>query len=144
MDTMVLVLNAVLYVVALGLSLAVLTPIPARAPRRLRVARRILVVGGGVMMSAAIALSFRGDWFLSGLAGSVSLIIVSACMWVALTARAAPGGDDEEDDGGGGGPRKRPEPPAPTEPAGGPSDELWTEFDRARAGWEPEREPTPA
>ena len=55
---MVLVLNAVLYVVALGLALAVLTPVPEGASRRVRAARGTLALGGGLAMSVAIALSF--------------------------------------------------------------------------------------
>ena len=142
MTVMVLLLNAVLYVVALSLSLAVLTPIPEGASRRLRRARRLLVCGGGVAMSVAITLSFMGRWFESGISGCVAMVIVIACLWLGLTTRFAPRGE-EDDDGqdGGGGPRKRPDPPAPPEPAGSPPDELWAEFDRARAGWERERTP---
>jgi len=143
MVMMVLILNAVLYVIALSLSLAVLTPVPENATRRVRAARGALACGGGLAMSVAITLSFMGHWFESGIAGCVSIVIVSACLWYALTARYSPNTEEEDDgDDGGGGPRKRPEPPAPTEPAGGPPDELWTEFDRARAGWDREREPS--
>lgn len=145
MRVMVLILNAVLYVIALSLSLAVLTPVPENATRRVRMARGALACGGGLAMSVAITLSFMGHWFESGIAGCVSIVIVSACMWYALTARHSPKADEEDDgDDGGGGPRKRPDPPAPTEPAGDPPDELWTEwseFDRARADWDREREP---
>lgn len=139
---MVLVLNAVLYVIALSLSLAVLTPVPEGAPRRVRAARGALAFGGGVSMSIAITLSFTGHWFASGIAGCVSIVIVSSCMWCALTARFMPRTDDDDDgEDGGGGPRKRPEPPAPPEPAGDGPDELWTDFDRARANWDRERQP---
>lgn len=142
MPVMVLILNAALYVIALSLSLAVLTPVPENATRRVRMARGALACGGGLAMSVAITLSFMGRWFESGIAGCVSIVIVSACLWYALTARYSPRADEEDDgDDGGGGPRKRPEPPAPTEPAGGPPDELWTEFDRARADWDRERPP---
>ncbi|MDQ3722025.1 MAG: hypothetical protein M3376_02925 [Actinomycetota bacterium] len=138
---MVLIVNAVLYVVALSLSLAVLSPIPEGASRRFRMARWSLVCGGGVAMSIAITLSFMGRWLESGVAGCVALVTVGACLWLGLTSRFVPRGEDDDDgQGGGGGPRKRPDPPAPPEPAGGPPDELWTEFDRARAGWE--REPS--
>lgn len=138
----VLVLNAVLYVVALSLSLAVLTPVPEGASRRVRLARRALVCGGGLAMSVAITLSFMGHWFASGLAGCVAIVVVSGCLWLGLTSRFSPRGEDEDDgQDGGGGPRKRPEPPAPPEPAGGPPDELWAQFDRARAGWERDRQP---
>jgi hypothetical protein len=141
MHVMVLILNAVLYVIALGLSLAVLTPVPERASRRVRVARGALACGGGLAMGVAITLSFMGRWFASGIAGCVAIVIVSTCLWVALSARFTPRADDEDDGGGGGGgPRKRPDPPAPPEPAGGPSEELWGEFDRARAGWDRENE----
>lgn len=142
MVMMVLILNAVLYVIALSLSLAVLTPIPARAPRRVRVARWALACGGGLAMSLAITLSFMGHWFASGIAGCASIVVVSACLWYALTARSAPQADDEDDgDDGGGGPRKRPDPPAPPQPAGGPRDDMWSDFDAVRAGWDREREP---
>lgn len=145
MRVMVLILNAVLYVIALSLSLAVLTPVPENATRRVRMARAALACGGGLAMSVAITLSFMGHWFESGIAGCVSIVIVSACLWYALTVRYSPKADEEDDgDDGGGGPRKRPDPPAPTEPAGGPPDELWTEwseFDSARADWDREREP---
>ena len=155
MPRMVLVLNAVLYVVALSLSLAVLTPIPEGASRRVRAARATLACGGGLAMSVAITLSFMGHWFESGIAGCVSIVIVSGCLWYALTTRFTPKTDDDADgDDGGGGPRKRPDPPAPPEPAGTPPDDLqtdwsggadwtnWSDFDRARADWE--REPTSA
>ena len=143
MGVMVLILNAVLYVLALSLSLAVLTPVPEDASRRVRTARGALACGGGLAMSAAITLSFMGYWFESGIAGCVAIIVVSACLWLGLTSRFTPRGDDDDDgEDGGGGPRKRPDPPAPPEPAGGPPEDLWTEFDRARAGWERERAPS--
>ena len=141
MASMVLLLNAVLYVVALSLSLAVLTPVPEGASRRVRRARVALACGGGLAMSVAITLSFMGRWFASGIAGCVSIVIVSTCLWFALSARVRPRGDDEEDDDdGGGGPPKSPDPPAPPQPAGGPPEDLWEQFDRARAGWARERE----
>jgi hypothetical protein len=143
MAVMVLILNAVLYVVALSLSLAVLTPIPEGASRRVRAARRVLVVGGGLAMSVAITLSFMGRWLESGIAGCVAIAIVSACLWLGLTSRFSPRGEDDDDgQDGGGGPRKKPDPPAPPEPAGGPPEDLWGQFDRARAEWERERQPT--
>ena len=142
MAVIVLALNAVLYVVALSLSLAVLTPVPEGASRRLRIARRTLVCGGGLTMSVAITLSFMERWFESGLAGCVAIVIVSGCLWLGLTSRFSQHGEDDDDgQDGGGGPRKRPDPPAPPEPAGGPPDELWIDFDRARAEWERERAP---
>ena len=145
MAVIVLALNAVLYVVALSLSLAVLTPVPEGASRRLRIARRALVCGGGLTMSVAITLSFMERWFESALAGCVAIVIVSGCLWLGLTSRFSQHGEDDDDgQDGGGGPRKRPDPPAPPEPAGGPPDELWLDFDRARAEWERERAPTGA
>ena len=143
MAVMVLILNAVLYVVALSLSLAVLTPIPEGASKRVRAARRVLVVGGGLAMSVAITLSFMGFWLESGIAGCVAIAIVSACLWLGLTSRFTPRGEDDDDgQDGGGGPRKKPDPPAPPEPAGGPPEDLWGQFDRARAEWERERQPS--
>lgn len=144
MTVIVLVLNAVLYIVALSLALAVLTPIAQGASRRLRLARRALVCGGGLTMSLAITLSFMGRWFESGIAGCVALVVVSGCLWLGLTSRFTRRGEDDDDgQDGGGGPRKRPDPPAPPEPAGGPPDELWSDFDRARAEWERERDALP-
>ena len=140
---MVLLANALLYVTALVLSLAVLKTVPADDSRRVRVARRTLVGAGGLAMGVAIALSVIGRWYASGIAGCVAIVIVSASLWVALTPRFSQHGDDDDDDErGGGGPRKRPEPPAPTEPAGGgPTiDDMWSQFDRARAGWDRGRE----
>lgn len=148
MVLMVPIVNAVLYVIALSLSLAVLTPAPAGRSRRIRVARSALACGGGLTMGVAITLSFLGHWFASGIAGCAAIVVVSGCLWYGLTSRFSPKTDDEDDnDDGGGGPRKRPDPPAPPEPAGGPPDDAWTdwtEFDRARAGWERERQPSPA
>lgn len=142
MPVIVLVLNAVLYVVALSLSLAVLTPVPEGASSRVRTARRLLVCGGGLAMSVAITLSFMGRWFESGIAGCVAVAIVSGCLWLGLTSRFTPRGEDDDDgQDGGGGPRKRPDPPAPPEPAGSPPDGLWADFDRARAEWERDRGP---
>ena len=156
MAVMVLILNAVLYVIALSLSLAVLSPVPEGASPRVRAARAALACGGGVAMSVAITLSFLGHWFASGIAGCVAVVIVSACLWYALSARCTPKADDDDNgDEGGGGPRKRPDPSSPSnpsEPAGGPPDDAadrtdwtdwtdWSGFDRARAGWEREREP---
>jgi lysylphosphatidylglycerol synthetase-like protein (DUF2156 family) len=140
---MMLILNAVLYVVALSLSLAVLTPVPRGASSRVRLARRALVCGGGLAMSVAITLSFVGRWLESGIAGCVAAVVVTGCLWLGLSSRFSPRDDDDDNQDGGGGPRKRPEPPAPPEPAGGLPGEWWTDFDRARAGWERDRTPNP-
>jgi hypothetical protein len=143
MAVMVLVLNAALYAIALSLSLAVLTPAPEGVSRRVRIARRTLVCGGGLAMSAAITLLFVGRWYESGVAGAVALVVAGGCLWLGMTSRFTQRGDDDDDgQDGGGGPRKRPDPPAPPEPAGDPPDELWTEFDRARAAWERDRAST--
>jgi len=142
MAVMLLVLNAALYIVALGLSLAVLKPVPGHAVRRVRAARAALALGGGLAIGVAITLSFLGRWFASGVAGCIAIVIVSVCLWCGLSPRFTRNADDDDDgDDGGGGPRKQPDPPAPPEPAGGPSEELWTEFDRARAVWDRERDP---
>lgn len=147
MPVMLLVLNAVLYVVVLSLSLAVLTPVPEGAPRRVRRARIALACGGGLAMSVAITLSFLGQWLASGIAGCVCIVIVSTCLWYGLSPRATRRTDDDDgDDGGGGGPRRKPDPPAPPQPAGGPSDDLltdWAVFDCAREVWELERDRVP-
>jgi len=142
MAVMVLILNAVLYLVALSLSLAVLTPVPSGASRRVRLARRALVGGGGMAMSVAITLSFMGLWIESGIAGCVAVVVVTTCLWLGMSSRFSPRADDDDDgQDGGGGPRKRPDPPAPPEPAGGLPGEWWTDFDRARAGWEHDSHP---
>lgn len=139
---MVVVVNALLYVLALSLSLAVLMPSGAGAPRRVRLARWVLGCGGGLAMAVAITLSFMGRWFESGIAGCASVVIVSGCLCYALASGTTPDADDEDEgEDGGGEPRRRPRPPAPPQPAGGPPGDLWTEFDRARADWDGEREP---
>ena len=133
MAVMVLILNAVLYVVALSLSLAVLTPVPEGASRRVRTARRLLVVGGGLAMSAAMTLSFMGRWYASGIAGCVAIVIVSACLWLGLTSRFSPRGEDDDDgqDGGGGTPDDAAFPPQGTGKI--------AELDDRRGFWEPAR-----
>lgn len=132
MAAMVLVLNAVLYAVALSFSLAVLTPVPAGASRRTRATRVLLACGGGIATTAAIVLTFVGLWLPAAVTGVAAVAIIATCMWFALT-RTGAGGDEEDDADGGGGQRR---PPDPLEPVGGPSPDLWSEFDRARAGWE--------
>ena len=136
---MLLAMNAALYVVALTMSLCVVTPVPADATRRMRMARAALACGGGAAITAAITLMFIGMWFESALVGCLALGIVCVCLWVAL-ARPSSEHDDGEDgsDGGGGRPR-RPVPPAPPEPLGGP-DLDWSDFDGLRAGWARERD----
>jgi hypothetical protein len=137
----VLIFNAMLYVIALSLSLAIITPVPEDATRRVRVARWALAGGGGVTITVAIALSFMGLWFESGIVGAVAIVVVGAGMWVALTSSPADSdGDDGEDDGGGG-QRKPKVPPAPPEPLGDRPYDPWVDFDRARAGWDRDREP---
>lgn len=139
---MVLALNALLYLVALGLSLALLAPAPVGATRRVRAARAALVCGGAVAMSAAIALTFLGRWLAAAIAGCCAVVIVATCMWIALSARfAARPDDDDGGEDGGGGPPKHPEPPLPTTPVGGPVGDLWADFDRVRARWERDRAP---
>lgn len=139
---MVLIFNAMLYVIALTLSLAIITPVPEGATRRARVTRWVLACSGGLAITIAIVLSFMGLWFESGLVGAAAIVLVGAGMWFALWS-ASPAdndGDDEGDDGGGG--QSRPKvPPAPPEPLGDPPLDPWIDFDRARAGWEREREP---
>lgn len=139
---MVLALNSLLYLVALGLSLALLAPAPAGATRRVRASRAALVCGGAVAMSAAIALTLLGYWLAAAMTGSCAVVIVAICMWIALSARFAPRSDDDGGDDGGGGPPKDPEPPLPTTPVGGPVGDLWAEFDRVRAGWARDRAPS--
>lgn len=147
---MVMILNAVLYVVALVLSFGALRTAVATDSRRVRAARIVLVCGGGLAIATAIALSFLRLWIAAGVAGCLAIIIVGTALWFALTSRAPQRGEEDDDEQhGGGGPRKRPEPPAPPEPAGGPSLDVWTtdradwtdwsRFDRARATWEQER-----
>jgi hypothetical protein len=137
---MLLALNAVLYVVALSLSLCVVTPVTEGASRRVRVARMSLACGGGAAVAAAITLTFVGLWVESAVVGSVALLIVCVCLWVALSHPSSRHDDGEDGSDGGGGRPRRPVPPAPPEPLGGPSSD-WSDFDAARAGWAREREP---
>jgi hypothetical protein len=132
---MMVAINALLYVFALTLAVAVISPIPEGAPRRTRVARSALTCGGGLTVTAAIALAFIGLWFESALAGTVAIVVVGTCMWFGL-ARQPSWPDDEDDDDDDGGGRRRPIPPEPTQPVGGPSEDLWSDFDSVRAGWD--------
>ena len=142
---MLILANALLYVFALTLAVAVMGPLPAGASRRARAARATLACAGGVTVVAAIALAFVGLWFESALAGTLAIGVVGGCMCVGLARRSAPveaEDDDGEDDDGGS--FFRPDSPDPTKPEGGPSEDFWTdwtEFDRARADWSREREP---
>ena len=126
-----------LHVLALSLALAVLTPVPRRASRRTRAARRVLAGGGGLAIGVAITFSLMGRWVASGLAGCAAILVVAGCLWIGLSARLRRDRDDEDDEHGGGGPPTRPEPPAPPQPVGDVDESSWAEFDRARAGWEP-------
>ena len=137
---MMVAVNALLYVFALTLAVAVISPIPEGAPRRTRAARSALTCGGGLAVTAAIALAFVGLWFESALAGTVAILVVGTCMWFGL-ARQPSRSDEEEDDDDDGGGRRRPLSPEPTQPVGGPPDDLWTDFDNARADWERDRDP---
>ena len=133
---MLLVLNAVLYLAALTLALCVLTPVPEDAPRRVRMARLALALGGGVSITAAITLTFLGLWVESAIVGCIAMTIVCVCLWISLSRSSSEHDDGEDGSDGGGGRPRRPTPPAPPEPLGGP-DLDWDEFDRARAGWTP-------
>jgi hypothetical protein len=141
---MLLAVNAVLYVFALTLAVAVMSPMPDGASRRSRAARAALASGGGLAVAAAIALGYGGLWFESALAGSVAIVIVGGCLCVGLAREPAQVEDEDDEDDDGGGSPYRPAPPEPTKPEGEPSDDLWSDFDRARADWSRDREPTPS
>lgn len=141
---MMLAANTTLYLLALTLAVAVTTPVPATAARGAGIARLVLACGGGLIVSAAIALAFVGMWFESALVGSSAIVLVSVSMWFALArVHVAAATEDEEDDDDGGS-LFPPVPPEPTKPEGGPSDDIWDDFDAARAGWDRERDPSPA
>jgi hypothetical protein len=142
-DLMMVAANALLYVFALTLAVAVISPQPEGASRRTRAARSALTCGGGLTVTAAIALAFVGLWFESALAGTVAIVVVGTCMWFGLARQPWRPDEDEDDDDDGGG-RRHPVPPEPTQPVGGPSEDLWADFDSARAGWERDREPISA
>jgi hypothetical protein len=97
-----------------------------------------LACGGGAAVAAAITLTFVGLWVESAAIGSVALLIVCVCLWVALSHPSSPRDDGEDGSDGGGGRPRRPIPPAPPEPLGPDID--WGEFDHARAGWAPARD----
>jgi hypothetical protein len=137
---MIVVVNGLLYVFALTLAVAVISPQPEGASRRSRAARSALTCGGGVTVTAAIALAAIGLWFESALAGTVAILVVGTCMWFGLARQSSRPDDDEDDDDDGGG-RRRPVPPEPTQPVGGPSEDLWADFDSVRAGWDRDRDP---
>jgi hypothetical protein len=132
---MLLVLNAVLYLAALTLALCVLTPVAEDASRRVRMARMVLALGGGVSITAAISLTFLGLWVESAIVGCIALTIVCVCLWISLSRSSSERDDGEVGSDGGGGRPRRPIPPAPPEPLGPDLD--WDELDRTRAGWTP-------
>jgi hypothetical protein len=142
MSSMLLLLNSLLYVFALTLAVTVMSPLGAEASRRARIARATLACAGGLTITAAIALAFVAMWFESALAGTIAIVIVGACMCVGL-ARAPGQAEDEDEEDDDGGSLYRPVPPEPTKPEGGPPEDVWAEFDRARADWAREHEPTP-
>lgn len=136
---MVLALNAVLYLAAFSLSLCVVTPTPERAARSVRIAQTALTCGGGVAIAAAIALTFLGLWVESVVVGTIALVIVCVCLYVALSHSSSDRDDGEDGSDGGGGRPRRPIPPAPPKPTGPTLS--WEDFDAVRAGWAREREP---
>jgi hypothetical protein len=138
---MVLALNATLYAFAFGLAVTSLRKVPPSAGRVARAARITLVVVGGATIATAVALAFARLWFESALAGTGAIVVVGVCMWLGLARMPADESEDDEDDDDGGG-LFRPPPPEPTRPVGGPSDDSWSEFDKARAGWERDRTPS--
>jgi hypothetical protein len=144
MILMMVAVNALLYVFALMLAVAVISPVPEGAPRRTRASRLALACGGGLAVTAAIALASVGLWFESAIAGTVAIVVVGICMWFGLVRQSSRPDDEEDDDDDGGG-RRPPKPPEPTEPVGsGPSADLWTDFDSVRTGWERDRNLEPA
>jgi hypothetical protein len=141
---MLLAVNALLYLFALTLAVAVMSPMPAGASRRSRTARATLACGGGLAVVTAIALGYLGLWFESALAGTVAIVIVGVCLCVGLAREPAQAEDEEDEDDEGGGSLYQPLPPEPTKPEGGPPDDLWPDFDRARAEWSRDGDRTPA
>jgi hypothetical protein len=140
---MLLAVNALSYVSALMLAIAFTHPRTDDVPRAVRLARIVLAWGGGLTIVVALALALAGLWVESGIAGAVAIVVVAVSMWFALARASAPSEDEEEDDDDGGS-KFRPPPPEPTKPDCGPSDDSWTDFDAARAGWDREREPAGA
>ena len=57
MSLMLLVANALMYLVALILALCVVTPVPEGARRRVRVARMVLAICGGLSITAEVELA---------------------------------------------------------------------------------------
>ncbi|HUR86219.1 MAG TPA: hypothetical protein VMY78_12830 [Solirubrobacteraceae bacterium] len=146
---MTVVVNALLYGFALTLALAVISPLPEDASRSMRASRAVLAIGGGATVVVSIVLAILGLWFESALAGTVAIVIVGVCMWFGLSRMPSDSEDEDEDDDDGGS-HRRTDPPEPTQPAGGPSEDLrtdwtdWSDFDAARAGWERDRDRDPA
>ena len=139
MSPMLLVFNAVLYVVALSLSLCVVTPVPEGASRRVRAARLSLACVGGAAITAAITLTYVGLWVESAITDYFALVVVCVCLWIAMSQSSSEHDDGEDGSDGGGGRPRRPVPPAPPEPLGGPETD-WTDFDDVRAGWARDRD----
>lgn len=137
---MPILVNAALYLVALTLSLYLVTPVPEGASRRMRIARLALAVSGGAAMTAAITLAAFGLWLFAAIGGGVAIVIVCVCLWVALSRSASDRDDGEDGSDGGGGRRRKPIPPAPPEPLGGPMVD-WNDFEAARSDWSRDRDP---
>jgi hypothetical protein len=142
MSSMLLLLNSALYVFALTLAVTVMSQAGPQPSRRARVALATLAGAGGLTITAAIVLAFVGMWVESAVAGTIAIVVVGTCMCVGL-ARERVDTEDEEEDDDDGGSLFRPPAPEPTKPEGGPSDDAWADFDRARAEWAREHEPTP-
>jgi hypothetical protein len=144
---MLLAANALLYLSALALAIVVTRPPSGTSDRGARSARAVMTFGGGLAVVAAIALAGIGMWFESALTGAGAIVVVSVSMWFALARMPEPVEEEDDEDDDGGGSLFCPEPPAPTKPEGGPSEDYWTdwsEFDAARSAWDREREPAGA
>jgi predicted phage tail protein len=139
---MLLAVNATLYVFALAIAVLVTRPAPGTSTRGGRAARWTLALGGGLTIVAAIVLASADLWFESALAGTASIVVVAVSMWCAFAQmHAVQETEDEDDDDDDGGSMFRKPPPEPTRPEGDPADDLWADFDKARAGWSRDREP---
>ncbi|MGH2840389.1 MAG: hypothetical protein ACRDKY_06150, partial [Solirubrobacteraceae bacterium] len=95
----------------------------------------------GATIAAALGATVAGRWVIAGGCSGIALACLGAWLWVTRrSADSGPDDGDDSDDDGGGGRLRRPLPPAPSTPLGGPPTD-WTQFDRARAAWEKPRVP---
>ncbi len=135
----VYMVSAWLYVLALCIATTLLVPVPRNASRAARAGYAACAICAAASIAGALGATLSGQRVLAA-----ACVVVTAAaggvgwrLWRARDDSEPDDGDDSDDDGGGGCVRK-PLPPAPSTPLGGPPTD-WAQFDRLRATWEQPR-----